>query len=310
LHFSRAIRAGAWALVAAGVAAPVVRRRLKLPPAVALGAAGMAVPALAVAMPRNRFRDAGLCGLNMWAYLAAYEMPNDDPQRLHDRVWIDYPISVDRVIGLGVPPTVRLQAFSDPGYINPFERTLVWCHWVWFMVPHGTLAYVLLRRPERFPSSAARMYAVFDLGAVFYWAIPTAPPWYAARHGRLQDAPVHEVRRMMIEYGEQFWGDRWADLYDVLGGNPLAAMPSLHFATSLMGAHLLEEVGPVSGAVGWTYALLLGLALVYLGEHYAADLLGGALLAETVRTQAGRTTPALRLLSRALQSLERRAAAG
>ena len=80
---------------------------------------------------------------------------------------------------------------------------------------------------------------------------------------------------MMIEYGEQFWGDRWGALYDVLGGNPLAAMPSLHFATSLMGAHLLGEVGPVAGAVGWTYALLLGLALVYLGEHYAADLLGG-----------------------------------
>jgi len=60
--------------------------------------------------------------------------------------------------------------------------------------------------------------------------------------------------------------------------------------------------------VGWTYALLLGLALVYLGEHYAADLLGGAVLAETVRTQAGRTTPALRVLSRALQSLERAAA--
>ena len=77
---------------------------------------------------------------------------------------------------------------------------------------------------------------------------------------------------MMIEYGEEFWGDRWPALYDVLGGNPLAAMPSLHFATSLMGAHLLSEVGPVAGAVGWTYAGLLGLALVYLGEHYAVDL--------------------------------------
>ena len=61
-------------------------------------------------------------------------------------------------------------------------------------------------------------------------------------------------------------------------------MPSLHFATSLMGAHLLSEVGPVAGAVGWTYAALLGLALVYLGEHYAVDLLGGAALTETVRT--------------------------
>ena len=99
---------------------------------------------------------------------------------------------------------------------------------------------------------------------------------------------------MMIEYGEEFWGDRWGDLYDVLGGNPLAAMPSLHFATSLMAAHLLSEVGPISGAVGWSYSLTLALALVYLGEHYAADLLAGGLLAETVRRSAPRLTPTAR----------------
>jgi membrane-associated phospholipid phosphatase len=311
LRVSRAIRAAAWALVAAGVAAPVLRRRVRLPPAGVLGAAALSVPAAAVAMRRSRLRDVALCLLNMWAYVAAYEMPHDNPARLQDRVRIDYPIAVDRVIGLGVPPTVRLQSgFSDPAHMNRLERLLVWCHWVWFAVPHASVGYVLLRRPDRFPAAAARMYAVFDIGAVFYWAIPTAPPWYAARHGRLQDARLRPVRRMMLEYGEQFWGERWPDLYDVLGGNPLAAMPSLHFATSMMGAHLLAEVGPVAGAVGWAYASLLGLALVYLGEHYAADLIAGAALAEVVRRQAPRTRPAVALLGRALGSAHRPAAGG
>ncbi len=109
---------------------------------------------------------------------------------------------------------------------------------------------------------------------------------------------------MMIEYGESFWGDRWGALYDVLGGNPLAAMPSLHFATSLMGAHLLSEVDPVAGAVGWSYALTLGLALVYLGEHYLIDLLAGAALTELVRHQATRFAPALGAASRAIAELE------
>jgi membrane-associated phospholipid phosphatase len=247
----------------------------------------------------------------MWAYLAAYELPNADPRRLEERVRIDYPIAVDRVLGLGVPPTVRLQTgFSDPRYISRLERLLVWCHWVWFAVPHASVAYVLIRRPDRLPAAAARMYAVFDIGAVFYWVIPTAPPWYAAGRGRLADDQLRPVRRMMLEYGEQFWGDRWPDLYDVLGGNPLAAMPSLHFATSMMGAHLLTEVGPVAGAVGWTYAGLLGLALVYLGEHYAADLVAGAALAETVRRAAPRARPAVGLISRVLGPLQRLAAVG
>ena len=114
----------------------------------------------------------------------------------------------------------------------------------------------------------------------------------------------------MIEYGEEFWGDRWPALYDVLGGNPLAAMPSLHFATSLMGAHLLSEVDPVAGAVGWSYAIVLGLALVYLGEHYAVDLVGGAALAEAVRLATPRAAPVARRFARALVALEHLAASG
>jgi len=230
---------------------------------VVLAGAGVTPVAVCVAVPRSRARDVAMVLLNMWAYLAAYEMPNDDPERLAARVRVDYPIALDRRLGLGVPPTLRLQrAFSAPDTVNRFERVLVWCHWMWFVVPHFSVGYVLWRTPERFPAAAARMYGVFDVGAVFYWTIRTAPPWWAAAQGRLDDGQPLQVRRMMIEYGSQFWGERWAALYDVLGGNPLAAMPSLHFATSLMGAHLLQEVDPVAGAVGWTYAFTLGLALV------------------------------------------------
>jgi membrane-associated phospholipid phosphatase len=295
--------------VAAGVALPVVRRRLKIPRPVVLAGAGLAPAALCVAVPRSRGRDVAVGVLDMWAYLAAYEMPNDDPEGLAARVRVEYPIAIDRALGLGVPPTLRLQrAFATPGAINRFERVLVWSHWMWFAVPHATVAYILWRAPERFPAAAVRMYGVFDVGAVFYWAIPTAPPWWAASHGRLDDGETLRVRRMMIEYGEQFWGDRWEGLYDVLGGNPLAAMPSLHFATSLMAAHLLSELGPVPRAVGWTYAITLGLALVYLGEHYAVDLIGGAVLAESVRFAAPRLTPLYRRVSALLQALEARAA--
>jgi membrane-associated phospholipid phosphatase len=291
-----------------GVAAPVLRRRLKLPPRAVLGTAALAPPALCVAVPRSRARDAAGCALNMWAYVAAYEMPHDNPERLAARVKVDYPILADRVLGLGVPPTLRLQrGFAKPGRISRFERVLVWSHWMWFAVPHASVAYVLWRRPERFSSAAARMYATFDIGVVFYWLIPTAPPWWAALNGRFEDGGTVGLRRMMIEYGSDFWGSRWERLYDVLGGNPLAAMPSLHFATSLMGAHLLSEVGPIAGALSAAYATTLGLALVYLGEHYAVDLLAGAALTETIRAAAPRVEPLARRAAATLRALELRA---
>jgi PAP2 superfamily len=295
--------------IAAGVAAPLVRKRLGLKPPVVLATAWTAPVALCVLFPRSRARDAGTCALQMWAYLAGYEIPNDDPQALERRARVAYPVRIDRAIGLGTTPTVRLQrAFSSPGHFNAFEKTLVWCHWIWFMVPHGTVMYLLVRHPERFERGASRMYATFDLGLIGYWTVPTAPPWYAARAGLMEDGKTPELRRMMVEYGEEFWKSGWAPLYGFLGGNPLAAMPSLHFATSVMAARLLSETGRVPGALGWSYALTLGLALVYLGEHYVADLAAGFALTEVVRRGERRVAWPVGALSRAVQRLESRAA--
>ena len=181
---------------------------------------------------------------------------------------------------------------------------LVWAHWAWFMVPHGSLAYILVRHPERFPRAAVMTYAVFDVGASVYWLAPTAPPWYAASVAGREDHGAEDVRRMMVEYGEHFWRDGWGPLYSVFGGNPLAAMPSLHFATSLMAALLLAEAGPVAGALGGAYAAVLGFALVYLGEHYAVDLLAGAALTGAVRRLGPRAGPALERFGRAVAALE------
>src|SRR6185436_6328094 len=142
LRKSKAIRAAAWAVVAAGIAAPVVRRRMSLPKPVVLGAAAAAPVAVCIATPRTRARDVATCALQMWAYLAAYEMPHDDSEALTRRVRIDYPVQVDRVLGLGVPPTLRLQRLlSAPGETRGREKVLVWTHWLWFAVPHAANAY-------------------------------------------------------------------------------------------------------------------------------------------------------------------------
>ena len=306
---SRLIRTAAYGALALGVAAPLVRRRLRLPPPVVTATAAMAPFALCVLVPRSRARDVGTCVLQMWAYVATYQMPADDPERLEQRVRIAYPVKVDRMIGLGKTPTIRLQrAFGRPGHANALEKVLIWSHWLWFFVPHGTAVYLLARHPERFARGAAHIYGTFDLGLIGYWAAPTAPPWYAAQKGLMDDGLTPELRRMMVEYGEQFWKSGWQPLYGFLGGNPLAAMPSLHFATSVMAARLLGETGRLAGALGWGYATTLGVALVYLGEHYVVDLAAGYALTELVRRGAPVVEPSIQRVSRAVSRLEAQAA--
>jgi membrane-associated phospholipid phosphatase len=296
-------------MVVAGVAAPLVRKRVNAPPLVVQGVAFCAPLGLSIAARRSRGRDVAVCALQMWAYLAAYKSPHDDPELQRTRVHVDYPLHADRVLGLGELPSVRLQrALAGSGATaadwTALDRLLVWAHWSWFLVPHGSVAYILVRHPERFPRAALMTYAVFDLGASVYWLAPTAPPWYAAQAAAERDGQAPAVRRMMVEYGELFWRDGWGSLYSVFGGNPLAAMPSLHFATSVMAALLLAEVGPVAGALGWGYAATLGFALVYLGEHYAIDLLAGAALTVAVRRLGPHAGPALARAGRAVAALE------
>ena len=69
---------------------------------------------------------------------------------------------VDRILGLGEMPNVRLQRwFAAPGRIRRRDQVLVWSHWLWFLFPHGTVAYLLLRRPEHFPRGAAQIEGAY-----------------------------------------------------------------------------------------------------------------------------------------------------
>jgi membrane-associated phospholipid phosphatase len=290
------------AAIGAAVAVPLLRKRLRIPAPVTVAACAAGPLALAVLQPRTKRRDVALFALQMWAFTVAHELPFDDPERLRARLRSRYPIVTDRVIGGGRLPNARLQrALARLPRVGVVNKVLTWTHWLWFIEPYLSLALILARHNERFPRAARQMAAVFDLGCAVYFAIPTAPPWWAAENGLTGE---EEVRRIMVEVGEPTWGRAWERMYDALGGNPWAAMPSLHFATSLQAALSLSEAGKVEGALGWGYAGTLGFALVYLGEHYVTDLLAGAFLVAAVRRGELLAEPLVRGVNAALQRLE------
>jgi PAP2 superfamily len=259
--------------------------------------------ALALAAPRTPVRDASIYVLQMWAYFAHFDMPDDDPEALLARLRVDYPIRFDTVLGGGTTPTIRLQrAIGRPGRLGPLEYGLSAIHWSWFLAPQGTLVYMLVRHRRHYPRSALLMAACFDLGCVVYWLVPTAPPWWAGQNGNMPP-----VRRIMAEAGERVWGRLWGPLYHSVSGNPFAAMPSLHFGTSVMAARVLSQAGRGPAAAAWAYTLALGFGLVYLGEHYVIDLLAGLALAEGLWRVAPRAEPFVRAVVAAVQRLEPRA---
>jgi membrane-associated phospholipid phosphatase len=348
------------------VALPLARRRLRLPRAAVAASAAAGPAGLAVLFPRTKLRDAALYAMQMWAFTIVHELPYDDPDRLRSRLRIRYPIRADLALGGGELPNLWLQRLlSRADRVTLLDHALAIVHWAWFGEPHAALAWILVWRNESFARAARQLAGAFDLGCAIYYAVPTAPPWWAAENGYLSDelarraatnpagadggaqaespsrrrgqaatnpaapgrgaeeaagssaeqpasngaveaeAETVRLRRVMVEVGEQVWGDAWPGLYEALGGNPWAAMPSLHLGTSLLAAMLLAEAAPGAGAVGYAYAVPLGVALLYLGEHYLVDLLAGVALVACVRVGEPLLEPAALRVSVAIQRLER-----
>jgi membrane-associated phospholipid phosphatase len=279
------------------------RRRLGPPPAVVTVAAAYATPGvISYALPRGRVRVALGWLAHMWAYKIAFEVPFDRPEELHRRLRIDEPIAADRRIGLGVPPSQRLQRrLRRPPELTLLDKVATGVYLLWEAEPHLALAWLLSRHPGRFPGAALRMAATFDATLVGYFAVPTAPPWWASEFtGRMGG----QVRRVNAEVMRALQGERRPATPDEheSGANPWAAWPSDHFGSALSAAIALAEADRRAGAVGFAYAAALGLVLVYTGEHYVIDLLLGAVLALGIHgAGAALTGPRVRMLEATIQ---------
>ncbi|HEY7075748.1 MAG TPA: phosphatase PAP2 family protein [Solirubrobacteraceae bacterium] len=276
----RGSRAWLLAWVPVGVGLVRARRRLGLPRPLSALLAPTVPLALAAAVPRSRGRHAAVWAAHMWAYKASFEIPYDDPEKLRRRLRVLYPLRIDRALGAGVAPGERLQRrLRRPLEVTRLDRALAALYVAWDAEPHAVLAWILVRRPERFAHAAVRLALTFDLSLVGYWLVPTAPPWWASeRHGLMGG----RVARGILRVRRDLHGDP-LEQGDVRDANPWASMPSDHFAVATATAMLLAELNPVAGAAGWAYALALGFALVHHGEHYVVDLLAGLALAEAVR---------------------------
>ena len=274
----------------------MARRRIGLPHPATVALAAAVPAAAAGALGPSKWRSATVWALHMFSYKVLYDAPYDDRRKLKRRLRIDYPIRFDSLLGGGQPPSERLQrALRTPWRLSPLDKALSALYWSGTAEPHALLAWILLRHGERFPRAALRLAATYDLTLVGYWCLPTAPPWWASeKQARMR----RRVRRVAVDVARAARGRRWRGRDHDLGDNPWASMPSDHFATAATAAMLAAEINRPAGAAAWTYAGLLGFALVYLGEHYVLEALACSAVAEAVRRFEPRAAALLECVSR------------
>jgi membrane-associated phospholipid phosphatase len=257
--------------------------------------------AVAAAAPRRRWRYALVGAAYMWSFTLTWTLPYERPERLRRRLQVDYPVRIDTLLGLGTPPTLRLQrALRDPPRVTLLDRLVTLTYASWF-VPHALLGWLLLRHDEYVPRAAGRLAAAYHVTTPFYYLVPTAPPWWASEEEGRMNGEVERVRRHVLNS----LAGRPRQPEGKPAGNPWGSMPSDHVASAAITAMGLAEVGPLYGALGWTYVALASFSVVYLGEHYLVDVLAGLAVAAVVHGGEARATP---WVHRVVSALDRLAA--
>jgi membrane-associated phospholipid phosphatase len=201
--------------------------------------------------------------------------------QLHGLIWAEIPdlgapvqftyaVALDRALGFGTLPTVALQSLRPPdGAAVDLLAFVVYS--TFFTLPF--LVFFGMWRVER---AMAAIYVratvvVFFAALAVMTPLPTAPPWMASDAGVMPR--IARVSTVVIT--EQL--HRAAS--DAYGVNLVAAMPSLHAAMTAVIALTLGRWQSRLRRVAWLYPVAMGLALVYMGEHYLIDVLAGFLLA-------------------------------
>ncbi len=168
-------------------------------------------------------------------------------------------------------PTAVLQQTLNVGTLGrvlSYTATIVYfCHFV-FPLAVGMVLWLVDR--VQFVRFTTALMGMALVAFVIFLLVPTAPPWYAEQHGVLtgfQKIIGTTLPSAVSPY------------YTSINPNPVAAFPSLHAAFPFLGFLALRSVYPRGAWLAFAWCLAVWFSVVFLGEHYVVDVIGGIILA-------------------------------
>jgi len=181
-------------------------------------------------------------------------------------------INIDRVLGVGHLPTLVLQSWFYRGLgSSPLDVVTTLFYFLHFAYPL-TLGYIFwIRDRSLFRRFAACLLAMSFSAFVFFLLVPVAPPWLASQQGYLPH--VEKIISHTLPSSTDF-------IYKSMTPNKVAAFPSLHVAFPTLGMlYGIRLFGGKAAIPLGAWVLAVTFSIVYLGEHYVIDAIGGMVFA-------------------------------
>lgn len=188
---------------------------------------------------------------------------------------LDLAHRVESSLAAGRLPTVWLQdALFHADHPRWYDDLATLIYLSYFLVPHIVAAILLVRDRPLLQRYVIVTAALFLVSSVCFVVAPMNPPWRASE-------AVRVVQHVLFQtpVGASLDGPRSAGGGYAFEPNPAASWPSVHFGVTAVLALLATSVSRRWSIAGAVYALLMGASLLYLGEHYLVDIVGGGLLA-------------------------------
>ena len=229
--------------------------------------------------------------------LAAYDLLRGHADTLLFSAWYRPQLEADAFLFCGTVPTVWLQdrlwhGSSDLRWYDYASWTVYVSYFVATYLVAGVLWFFARERFRRYVGCVA---VLAGMGFATFALFPAAPPWLASREGELEwttrlIGPISGHIPFFSFSFEGLW-ERGSEY-----SNPVAAVPSLHAAYTLLVTLFLWRAAPRWGrALLALYPPAMAFALVYTAEHYVVDILLGWAYTLAAVWVVGRIADRLRL---------------
>lgn len=208
--------------------------------------------------------------------ITLYELFRGFADDLNGTVHYTEMIDFDRWAFFGNLPTVALQDWLWRGQVRWYDFYFYFLYMIHFLMPALLAVLIWKKRPNHYWQYMWALIGLSFAGFLTYLIYPAAPPWMASWHGFI-DEPMRRV-------SSDIWGAmgvrNFAELYDKLPANQVAAIPSLHSAYPLLFSMFITGLFGLK-KFWWVYIypISMWIGVVYMGEHYVVDAVLGALYA-------------------------------